>query len=257
MSALGTAQQFVDISRRVESLSDFRALMDCMALDLGFDHFTMVHKWDGHLPAQDRHMLQSDDMIAICTYPYDWIEEYMAIEAVRNDPVIHARRVAPKAFEWSEIPAMIAYEPQHAEIDMRARKAGIVDGYTIPAVVPGESEGSVNFAISRTGALPAKNFPTAQLIAALAFQKTHDLMRRRNRAQLPAAVRLSTRQLECIELAAKGKTDWEIAQILAISPETVKKYMETARRKYGVRKRIQLVLRTIYDGQLTIRDVIT
>jgi LuxR family quorum-sensing system transcriptional regulator CciR len=68
--------------------------------------------------------------------------------------------------------------------------------------------------------------------------------------------RLSARQRECLILAGKGKTDWEIATILALSEETVTKYLNAARTRYGVDRRIQLAMRAIWDGQISLAELI-
>lgn len=69
-------------------------------------------------------------------------------------------------------------------------------------------------------------------------------------------VPLSPRQVECIALVAQGKSDWEIGQILGLSRDTVHEYVESARRRYGVRRRTQLVLRAVRDGHLNMEALL-
>ena len=65
-------------------------------------------------------------------------------------------------------------------------------------------------------------------------------------AELPriASINLCTDQL-LMNLA-------DPAQILGLSRDTVHEYVEAARRRYGVRRRTQLVLRAVRDGHLNI-----
>ena len=56
-------------------------------------------------------------------------------------------------------------------------------------------------------------------------------------------VSLSPRQLECLRLAAAGKTSVEIGIILGISHRTVESYFEDCYRRLGVRGRTQAVAR--------------
>jgi LuxR family quorum-sensing system transcriptional regulator CciR len=44
--------------------------------------------------------------------------------------------------------------------------------------------------------------------------------------------------------------------LLGLSPDTVHKYLESAKRRYGVSSRTELVVRALYDGQLSFNDVI-
>ncbi len=62
------------------------------------------------------------------------------------------------------------------------------------------------------------------------------------------AVVLSPRQLECLRLAALGKTSPEIARMIGISPRTVDQYFAEARGRLGVRNRVQAVARAQAQG---------
>jgi len=54
---------------------------------------------------------------------------------------------------------------------------------------------------------------------------------------------------------AQGKTDWEIGTILGLSEETVTKYLNAARSRYGVVRRTQLAIAALCDGTLGIEEV--
>jgi DNA-binding CsgD family transcriptional regulator len=56
----------------------------------------------------------------------------------------------------------------------------------------------------------------------------------------PASCRrdaLTPRELECIAQVAQGRTNGEVAHVLGISPETVRKHLENAYEKLGVHTR--------------------
>ena len=69
------------------------------------------------------------------------------------------------------------------------------------------------------------------------------------------AASLTERQIECVRLAGQGKTDWEIGVILGISEETAKRHIAEARRHYDVTKRVQVVIRALADGLVSIGDL--
>ena len=107
------------------------------------------------------------------------------------------------------------------------------------------------FTVARSGdAISCDDVLAARLIGTVAFDQGRTLLGEERRIYEPIA--LSPRQIDCIALVAQGKTDWEIAQILNLSRDTVHEYVETARRRYGVRRRTQLVLRAVRDGHLNI-----
>lgn len=62
--------------------------------------------------------------------------------------------------------------------------------------------------------------------------------------------KLTPRQMEIAEWLVKGKTDWEIGEILRISPKTVNFHVENIKRTYGVRSRNQFVAAIVHDGGL-------
>ena len=70
------------------------------------------------------------------------------------------------------------------------------------------------------------------------------------------AVRLTRRQLDCVVLVAQGKSNWVAGQLLGLAPGTVHKYLESAKKRYGVSSRTELVVRALHDGQLSFSDVI-
>jgi len=65
-----------------------------------------------------------------------------------------------------------------------------------------------------------------------------------------AGSQLSPRQLECLRLAAAGKTSSEIASALGISSRTVDQYVGEACERLNVRNRIQAVAKALSLGLL-------
>jgi LuxR family quorum-sensing system transcriptional regulator CciR len=68
--------------------------------------------------------------------------------------------------------------------------------------------------------------------------------------------RLSPRQLDCVILAGRGKSDRDVGQLLGISGQTVHQHMEEAKRRYHVATRQQLIVRALFDSQITFADLI-
>jgi LuxR family quorum-sensing system transcriptional regulator CciR len=134
------------------------------------------------------------------------------------------------------------------------REAGIVDGFTVPARARGLTSGSCNFAVGADRPVSRANLLLAELVGIHALDSSRRIVES-NHSQLERRT-LTPRQRDCIELVGRGKTDWEIAQILGISPATVKDHIDDARRKYGVSKRVQIVLRAAFEGQIQLSNVV-
>jgi DNA-binding CsgD family transcriptional regulator len=102
-----------------------------------------------------------------------------------------------------------------------------------------------------TNGLPAALARTAmQYLAFHAFEAL-----RQSRLRRPVEPRLTKRQLQCMVLAARGKSDWIAGAILGLSPATVHKYLEQAKARYGVSSRTELVVRALHDGEIGFSDL--
>jgi len=257
MSRLDAVQAFVDKARSLRRPSELRGLLADITNEMGFDYFALMHHVDlsGYTEALT-HMEQGE-LVALGTYPESWIEHYIADNIVANDPVLLASHRTNMGFCWSEIPALIPVTQAHREIRERTIKAGIGDGFTVPAHVPGEANGSCNFAMARGRALPRDSLKVAQLIGGFAFQAARAMVfNAYPKARRPQKGPLTQRQLECVLFAARGKSDWEIGKILGISPGTVKRHIEDARAHYEVGSRMQVVMRALFEGQIGLVDAL-
>ena len=65
-------------------------------------------------------------------------------------------------------------------------------------------------------------------------------------------VRLTDREVECLQWIAAGKSDWQIGKILNISQKTMNYHVENVKRKFGVATRIQAVVAAMQQGQLAV-----
>lgn len=226
------------------------ALADALAAiarELGFAYFALTHHVDIRRAVQPA--------IRLHNYPLEWVEYYDANALGVSDPVHRASHVTSVGFAWSEIPRMIAMTANDHEILVRGDAQGIGNGFTVPANVPGESNGSCSFANPKGRALREEDLPVAQLVGAFAFEAARRLWRMR--APLDrAAPRLTDRQRECILWVARGKSDWEISRILGIQQETVTRHLKQAREKYEVGKRTMVAIQALFDGSISFTDVL-
>jgi DNA-binding CsgD family transcriptional regulator len=61
---------------------------------------------------------------------------------------------------------------------------------------------------------------------------------------------LTDREVQILTLVSEGKSDWEIATILVMSPKTTNFHVENAKRKLGSPSRVHAVVVAIRDGVL-------
>jgi LuxR family quorum-sensing system transcriptional regulator CciR len=236
---------FAAEARRCRTDGDLRRLLDDVTRELGFRYFALLHhaslRW-GAAPT-----------IRIDNYPGDWEQELIARDLVADDPVHHASVRTNVGFQWSELGRLLPLSRRQHRILRSSRGFGLGEGFTIPANVPGEPSGSCSFATRAGQRLPEHRLLCAELIGAHAFgaaRRIHDYPARASHPHL------SRRELECLRWVAAGKTDWEIAAILGLSPETAHQYVKHARGVYDVVSRTQLVVCGLRDALISFDDAI-
>lgn len=68
--------------------------------------------------------------------------------------------------------------------------------------------------------------------------------------------RLTGRERQCLVLVARGKTDWDIGELLSLSERTVHHAIERAKRRFGVSTRVQAVVCAVHDGEITTDEIV-
>lgn len=241
-----TIEAFIRLVGAATTTDDLAEAMRGIAADLGFQYFALAHHVD---------LSKADGCaIRLHNYPARWADYYEANALGVSDPVHRASHKTNVGFRWSRIPALVPLTRRDWQMLERGREEGIGDGFTVPANVPGESFGSCSFANDENRAIDETKLPLAQLVGDFAFEAARRLWQVREpvSAETP---RLTDRQRDCVRWLARGKTDWEISEILHVSEETVTKHLKQARERYGVERRTSLAIRALFDGTLSFADV--
>jgi LuxR family quorum-sensing system transcriptional regulator CciR len=189
----------------------------------------------------------------LTNYPLSWREEL--IRGLADDPVLRAAERRSAGFAWDELPAIIRLTRAERLRMESAAQHGLVNGYTVPAHVPGEGIGSSSFPVRGERALPRHSLVAAQALGAFAFEAVRRLARRDRESAVSSVPPLTRRQRECLALVARGKSDGVIGEILGIRPHTVTEHIEAARRRYAVATRAQLIVRALIAGDLSYGEI--
>ena len=257
MTEFADVEKFIGASRRAVSPKALDDLLADISAEMGFDHYALIHHVD--LTPMNKRLTHMADgsLVALTNYPENWVESYVTRNIVANDPVLLASHRSNVGFKWDEVANFIKVTSTHREITRDTRQAGLGEGYTVPAHVPGEANGSCNFAMRTGRSLPEHNLLMANMVGSFAFQAARSMvLKARNVPMAREHAPLTSRQLECLALVARGKSDWEIARILGIGSESVKHHVKMAREHYDVPTRIQAAFRAVFESQLTISDVV-
>jgi LuxR family transcriptional regulator, quorum-sensing system regulator CciR len=248
MSALSDVQSFVHHASEVDSLEALHGLLEATVRTIGFDYYALGHHVN----------VASGDLVQIGNYPESWMQTVRAREYISDDPVLLACQTSAVGFLWSEVSRLIELSTRQKEILAGAGRAGLGEGFTVPVHIPGECMGSCSFARINGKDLDETVLPAAHYIGCFAFEAARRLARKpgARKRERATAESLTPRQLDCVVMVARGKSDWEAGKILGLKQDTVHQHVETAKRKYGVATRTQLVIRALYDNQLGFQDVI-
>lgn len=249
MSRLTDVNAFIAASRAARSPDDLRALMEVITGEMGFHCYALFQhvkhfSWD------------KKKSLALSNFSRAWLEHFVANRMHAHDPVFLASHKTAVGFSFDQIPAMINLTERQRYILEAGRNAGIANGFCVPAHIPGEANGTCTFTISQ-GDLPIENLPMAQLVGSFAYEAARQLLLRGEKiVPFEPAKGLTNRQLECVIFVGRGKSDWEIAQILGLKEDTVTDHLNDARRRLGVSRRAELPIHALYRGDLCFNDIL-
>ena len=239
-------QAFVEHVSGSGSEADLADALAQITAELGFSHYALTHHVDIRQAPQPA--------IRLDNYPSDWADYFDAEGLGDSDPVHRACDLTSVGFAWSRLSGMIHLTDRDRRILELAQARGLANGFTVPAHVPGEANGSCSFAVEKGTTLDEAIFPVAQLVGAFAFEAARRLWRMRASPVPPRP--LTERQRDCLLWAARGKSDWEVSKILGISQETVIQHLKQARERYGVTKRTMLAVNALFDGTISFTDIL-
>jgi LuxR family quorum-sensing system transcriptional regulator CciR len=244
-------QQFVHEANRIADAASLQALLTVTVRELGFDYFALVH----HASIRK----SKSDVVRLHDFPQAWADVIADKGYFSDDPVHIACQKCAVPFTWEDVPEIIDVTERQQEMLDAAKIAGLGGGFTVPIHIPGEYTGSCTFSTRLGRDIPSDAFPAAHYVGSFAFEAARRVLQhvrmKKDMSEPPPPPKLTRRQLDCVVLAGRGKSDRDVGQILGISDQTVHQHMEDAKRKYDVATRMQLVVRALFDSQLAFADL--
>jgi DNA-binding CsgD family transcriptional regulator len=238
MSYLERACHFVEFSKRTLAIDELQTAFSAQIRMAGFDRFACINHSD---------FATGEDPAVLChSYSSEWVSQYTAEELYKADFVYTRAGKHRLPFSWDEPWLCSTMTSAEKRVRHKARAAGLVYGFTVPIVVPGERLASCSHTSStgyNTDSLPAIH------MMALFF---HEGLRRlsKKRRAVPVAPKLTHRQKHILTYVAEGKSTESIAGILGLSRHTIDEHVEAVLQKYAVGSRIQAVVRAVQDGSI-------
>lgn len=205
-----------------------------------------------------------DYKVMVHDVPEGFLEAYDRRRAP-NDPLSEFLTKSSKPFIWSHLGKALGTAARG--LSETAHSYGLTDGVCVPVHRPGGYVGALGLA----GPVNNINKHAAvilQLMSIHFHDRVRELLDECNRQEAAAPCRvngrakkggkengqvvLSPRERECVAWVAEGKTDWDIGEILGISQSTAHFHVENAKKKLQVPTRVQLVVKAIGRGDISI-----
>lgn len=179
-------------------------------------------------------------------YPTEWVQHYQTQGYAAVDVVPLESRRSALPFHWRTALARPEYGNKAQQVFNESAAFGIHDGYSVPihsaqgvALMSMSVDDSSLFTPSARGELYALH------LMALHF---HLSCERSIAASPPPLIHLTEREREVLCWAAKGKTGWEIGQILHLAERTITYHVENAKAKLGASSRGHAIVKAITLG---------
>jgi LuxR family transcriptional regulator, quorum-sensing system regulator BjaR1 len=189
---------------------------------------------------------QINSRIVVQKMPSEWTHRYVERGYAFRDPVVHRLQTERSPFTWAEAYASSPIREDVKLIEGEASEFGLRQGFVVPiALLDGYS-----LAFSFGGETLDLD---ADQLAVFAFATNFIVGHMLNLAstrETPEKLTVSVRERECLMWAAEGKTDWEIAQILAISRNTVLKHLQSVRWKLDALNKFHAIAKAFRMGLL-------
>lgn len=236
-------------------IAQCRSVADATSLRHAFESFGILTglRWFALDQLTDRRAQQA---LSISNLPHAWLEQRRAMLFAGEDPLAVAVSDGATSVLWSEMhgrESLTASQKAHLQV---LSNDGAFQGLSLPIRIPGEHCAIVSFATDDASDICDERRAVSEVFGLHIFEAARRLHRSGERVGRSGRKELTARQRECLTLVAQGKSDWEAGRILGLSDQTVHAHIEVIRRRYGVRRRSQLIVHALFDGSLMFEDVL-
>ena len=174
-----------------------------------------------------------------------FLQNYIEKGAVYIDPILVHSAKMDRPFRWRD--SYIDLSEQQTQHIESARQFGLNYGVLIPVPMGQGLRGLVSLGCRDDFDLSMADMIELEVLARYMFERTEVL----TTAEVEmSALSLSPREREILDYVAKGKTNWEIGQIMSISEYSVRDYLKNISARLDTSNRTNTVVKAIQLGLL-------
>jgi LuxR family transcriptional regulator, activator of conjugal transfer of Ti plasmids len=215
-------QTFIDRLHRAAGSNELRHAMSGLAASFGLDKFAYLG-----FPRPCPH-----SPVLITTYPAEWQVHYFSRRYQDIDPVVAQTRSSLLPFPWNGAQLAQRGSSEQRKFFDEAAEFGISSGFAVPIHDSQGGVAVVSFASDRTATQLGRDVDQRRHILHLASLYFHAHTQQKLETNVSDnQPRLSPRELACLQWVVRGKSAWEIGEILTLSRRTVIFHLENAKRK--------------------------
>ncbi len=235
--AMQAFQDFVDQLDEATTAAELQQAIARVLNELQLPVFAYV----GDAPVND-----ASAPLIVATYPAGWAARYYEQAYHRFDAVLASATARLLPFDWGSKDYLAQLDPVPRQIFHEAGEFGIKRGFTVPIHEGHGKVATLNVASDEAFRSFSKNIAENRHLLHLIGVYTHAHVRHRfHGIAIPDAPRLSPREHECLQWAARGKSSYDISEILGISQRTVVFHIENAKAKFKVRTLQQAIVEAV------------
>lgn len=181
-------------------------------------------------------------------WPQDWLDYYQRNDCAEHDMMVIEARRRVSAFWYSGVVTRLKLTARQKQLYQDGIDYGWRDVFAIPIHGPGSMQGLVTLATRREMVLTPAESSVVEIMARNVWERC----RTSEGFGMfePSQVSFSPREVECLQWAAAGKSDNDIAAIIGISAATVHYHIERAKTRLGVKSRVEAVAVGVLCGVL-------
>lgn len=185
------------------------------------------------------------DILYLSDWPEELKEHRRSQMAILHDPIAICALRSKRPFSWAEAREH-ASRAGRMVVDM-VHDYGITDGMMFPMHALESISGGVSLGGSSKLDLSATQVRELEIVCQTVYYHLEQML---GPFPYQKLAELTRRESECVQFAAAGKSNWEIAQILGIQEDTVKKTLGRASAKLETVNRAHLVATAIAGNQI-------
>ncbi len=185
------------------------------------------------------------DILYMSDWPDELKQRRRSQMAILHDPIAICALRSKRPFTWAEARAH-ASRLGRKVVDM-VHDYGITDGMMFPMHALQSVSGGVSLGGSQRTDLSVTQVKELEIVCSTAYYHLEAML---GPFPYQKLAELTRRETECVQFAAAGKSNWEIAKILGIQEDTVKKTLNRAGTKLQAVNRAHIVATAIAKHQI-------